>query len=496
MTTSEISDLSLVEMVRLLRSRHLSATEALRAHLDRIDEVNPLVNAICTVDVDGATRAAAAADALAASGAPLPPLHGVPMTHKDTHDTAGLRTTLGSPLFAHRVPTADAPIIASLRAAGVVTTGKSNTPELAAGSHTFNPLFGTTTNPYHPSRSAGGSSGGVASAIAAGIQPAGDASDMGGSIRTPASFCNLVGLRPSAGVVPLGGADPWAWISRKGAMARTVANLRLMMSVIGGPHPASALSAPAPVAVPAGVHEGSLAGLRVGFTLDFGIGVPVEGGVLEVVEAQAELLASLGAEVTEACPDLRDADEVFQTTRAYDFATGYGDLYLHHHDELKPALQWNLRKGMEITADELRSAASARARLRRSTNAFFDSYDLLVAPSVQVAPFEASLEFPPEVSGVAMETYLDWMRAATLISATGLPAMSVPAGFDADGLPVGLQLVGPDGSDDLLLAVAAVYEEANPQHLRRPSLDAFTVGAAAGSAPGSGVLASASPVTP
>ena len=471
MTTTEICDLSLVEMTRLLRERRLSATEALRAHLDRIEQVNPVVNAICTLDVDAATRAATAADALAASGAALPALHGVPMTHKDTHDTAGLRTTSGSPLFADRVPQADAPIIALLKAAGVVTTGKSNTPELAAGSHTFNPLFGTTTNPYDPTRSAGGSSGGVASAIAAGIQPAGDASDMGGSIRTPASFCNLVGLRPSAGRVPLGGGDPWAWISRKGAMARTVADLRLMMSVIGGPHPASALHAAAPVGVPATLAAGSLAGLRVGFTLDFGVGVPVEPGVTAVVQAQAELLASLGAEVVLACPDLGDADEVFQTTRAYDFATAYGDLYREHRDELKPALQWNLRKGVELTADELRSAANARARLRRSTGAFFESHDLLVAPAVQVAPFDASLEYPAEVAGVPMETYLDWMRAATLISATGLPAMSVPAGFDADGLPVGLQLVGPEGSDEVLMAVAGVYEQANPQHLRRPRLD-------------------------
>lgn len=470
MTTSEICDLSLVEMARALRERRLSATEALQAHLERISEVNPVINAICTLDAEGAARAAAAADDLAAAGGPLPPLHGVPMTHKDTHDTAGLRTTLGSPLFADRVPESDAPIIASLRSAGVVTTGKSNTPELAAGSHTFNPLFGTTTNPYDPTRSAGGSSGGVAAAVAAGIQPAGDASDMGGSIRTPASFCNLVGLRPSAGRVPLGGADPWAWISRKGAIARTVADLRLMMSVLSGPHPASGLHAAPSTGVPSTLAAGSLAGLRVGFTPDFGLDVPVEPGVRKVVEAQAELLANLGAEVFDACPDLGDADEVFQTTRAFDFAAGYGDLYRQHRDELKPALQWNLRKGIELTTDELRSAARARTRLHRTTTAFFGGYDLLVAPAVQVAPFDASLEYPTEVAGVPMETYLDWMRAATLVSATGLPAMSVPAGFDAEGLPVGLQLVGPDGSDDLLMAVAEVIEQANPQHLRRPDL--------------------------
>ena len=310
----------------------------------------------------------------------------------------------------------------------------------------------------------------MAAAVAAGIQPAGDASDMGGSIRTPASFCNLVGLRPSAGRIPLGGADPWAWISRKGAIARTVEDLQLMMSVLSGPHPASGIHTAPPVVVPPTLTAGSLAGLRVGFTLDFGIDVPVDPNVREVVEAQAALLADLGAEVVEHCPDLRDADEVFQTTRAFDFAAGYEDVYLQHGKELKPALQWNLRKGMELTSDELRSATRARARLYRATSAFFEDHDLLVTPAVQVAPFDATLEYPLEVAGVPMTTYLDWMRAATLISATGLPAMSVPAGFDAEGLPVGLQLVGRDGSDEFLMAVAGVYERANPQHLRRPVL--------------------------
>jgi amidase len=470
MTTSDICQLSLVELTRHLRERRLSATEALQAHLARIEQVNPIINAICTIDAEGAARTAAAADARAASGGPLPPLHGVPMTHKDTHDTAGLRTTSGCPVFADRVPTSDAPVVARLKNAGVVTTGKSNVPELGAGSHTFNPLFGTTTNPYNPTRSAGGSSGGVAAAVAAGIQPAGDASDMGGSIRTPSSFCNLVGLRPSAGLVPLGSGDPWAWISRKGAIARSVGDLQLMMSVLTGPHPASGIHPAAPLAVPATLANGDLTGLRIGYTRDFGLGVPVEPGVLKVIDAQISLLSDLGAVVEHACPDLRDADEVFQTTRAFDFAAGYGHLYEHHRDELKPALQWNLRKGVELTSADLHSAVRARARLLGSTTAFFEKYDVLVAPAVQVAPFNAELEHPLEIAGHPMKTYLDWMRAATLISATGLPALSVPAGFDPDGLPVGLQLIGPDASDNFLMAVAAAYETANPQHQHRPTL--------------------------
>lgn len=470
MDSSELCRLTLTETAQLIRDRRLSAREAVESHLARIEEVNGVINAICTIDAEGALAAAAKADEHTASGAALPPLHGVPMTHKDTHDTAGLRTTMGSPVYADRVPSLDAPIIARLAAAGVITTGKSNVPELAAGSHTFNPLFGTTTNPYDPTRSAGGSSGGVAAAIAAGIQPAGDASDMGGSIRTPASFCNLVGLRPSAGRVPLGGGDPWAWISRKGALAHTVEDLRLMMSVLSGPHPASALRPAPQQPVPAGVAGGDLTGLRVAYTTDFGVGLPVEQAVLAVLDQQVRHLEALGATVEVACPDLSDADEVFLTTRALDFSVTFEQLYLEHREDLKAALQWNIGQGFALTAAQLRSAIGARARLHHATTRFFEDHDLLLAPAVQVLPFEAALEHPVEIAGQRMETYLDWMRAATLISATGLPAMSVPAGFSPDGLPVGLQLIGPDGSDDVLMAIAEAYEQVNPQHRQRPAL--------------------------
>lgn len=462
---TEICDLALSELAGLLRERRLSAREALDAHLDRIEQVNPVVNAICTVDPERARTEAAAADRRAAAGDTLPVLHGVPMTHKDTHDTAGMRTTLGSPIHADRVPGQDAEVVARLRAAGVVTTGKSNVPELAAGSHTFNPLFGTTVNPYDPTRSAGGSSGGVAAAIAAGIQPAGDASDMGGSIRTPSSFCNLVGLRPSLGRVPLGAGDPWAWISRKGPMARRAADVGLLLAVLEG------RDAPAPPTPQLDrVAGGDLGGLRIAYTRDFGLAVPVERPVLTVLDEQVGHLSALGAALEPGEPDLRDADEVFSTTRAFDFATTYGDLYLERGDELKDALRWNLAKGLDLTSADLRSAAGARSRLHAAMTTFFETYDLLAAPAVQVQPFDASLEHPHVIEGHEMVTYLDWMRAATLISATGLPAISVPAGFDADGLPVGLQLVGRPGSDELLVAVAEAFERANPQHERRPAL--------------------------
>jgi amidase len=419
MTDAEVRDLTLTDMARLIRERRLSAREALEAHLERIEQVDGLINAICTLDPEGAREAALRADERAAAGEPLPPLHGVPMTHKDSHDTAGMRTTLGSPIFAERVPAADTAIVARLKAAGVITTGKSNVPELAAGSHTYNPVFGTTTNPYDPSRSTGGSSGGVAAAIAAGIQPAGDASDMGGSIRTPASFCNLVGLRPSAGRVELGsGSDPWAWISRKGPLARTVDDLRLMMDVISGVAPDAALRPAVRRPVPERILHGDLTGLRIAYSPRLGVDLPVEKPVLAVLDEQVRHLERLGASVELADPDLSDADEVFATTRAFDFSVTYQDLYLHRRDEMKPALQWNLAQGFALTAADMRSAVGARTRLRRATMRFFTTYDLLVAPAVQVQPFDATLEHPLEIEGRPMETYLDWMRAATLISAT------------------------------------------------------------------------------
>jgi amidase len=470
-TESEFCAMSLREMASAIRRRELSAREALEAHLWRIAAVNPTINAVVTLDEEGARRRAEEADELTASGAQLGPLHGVPMTHKDSHETAGLRTTLGSALFADNVPTRDALIVRRLKDAGVVTTGKTNVPELAAGSHTFNNLFGTTTNPYDPTKSAGGSSGGVAAAIAAGIQPAGDGSDMGGSIRTPSSFCNITGLRPSAGRLPAWPAsDPWAWISRKGPMAREVADLAYLMTAIAGPDERIPTSLAEPPSVFGRPLAHDLTGLRLAWTPDLGLKVPVEREVLDVLEAQLHHFESLGATVELACPDLSDADEVFGTTRALDFLVSYGDLYQNNPGMFKESLRWNLDKGLALTGPAIASSLIARGRLLRQTTTFFETYDVLLAPAVQVLPFDARLEYPRSAAGEEFSTYLDWMRAATVISATGLPAMSVPAGFSAGGLPVGLQLVGRDRGDMQLLDVAHAFEQANPVHRRRPDL--------------------------
>lgn len=476
--SQEFAELGVIELAAEIRAGRMSPSEALEAHLVRIDALNPEINAVITIDEDGARRRARNADAAVVAARRenrvLPPLHGVPMAHKDNAATAGIRTTLGSPLFADAVPTRSALHISRLHAAGVIATGKTNVPEFSAGSHTFNPLFGTTVNPYDTRLSAGGSSGGAAAAVAAGIQPGADGSDTGGSLRTPASFTNLVGYRPSLGRIPeVPTRNPWAWQSRKGFLARTVADVRALTDAVAGPDPQSPAWLPrddsyAPV-VPAPCPDTRpLAGLRIGWTSNFGIGVPVEAAVLATLREAPGVFAALGAEVDEACPDLRDADEVFQTTRAYDFALSLGDLVTAHREQVKGAVVWNVDTGLALTFADLRSAAEARARLFDSVREFFTVHDALIAPAVQVVPFDADWEFPHEVAGVPTPNYLDWMRASSLITATGLPSLSVPGGFTPAGLPVGLQIITADRADALLLRIAEAFETATGHGTRRP----------------------------
>lgn len=462
--------MSATALTAAIRRREVSAREALEAHFARIDEVNPAINAVVTQDREGAAALAAAADKLTVSGADLPPLHGLPMTHKDTNNTKGLRTTSGSVIFKDFVPTFDDLLISRLKVAGVVTTGKSNVPEFAAGSHTFNELFGTTVNPYDLSRSAGGSSGGVAASIAARIQPLGDGSDMGGSLRIPASFCNVVGFRPSLGVVPMTPSrNAWAWLGRAGLMARDVEDIALGMTAIAGPDPAGPHGYPVQGSFGAALQR-DLTGVRIGWSADFGLGVPVDREVLRVLESQLAVFADLGASVEEAAPDLREADEVFGTTRAFDFALNYGDLVIEHGEVIKPEVRWNVVKGWELTGQDLVDAALARTRLDTSVREFFGKYDVFASPATQVLPFDAAERYPTSVNGVEFETYLDWMRSACLISATGLPAVSVPAGFSDGGLPVGLQLSMASGKDVELLQVAYAFEQATGWAKRAPEL--------------------------
>ena len=474
-----IGELSAVELTAAIRGKKISAREALAVHLERIAEVNPVINAVVTLDAEGAHARAYQADQLTVSGKGLPPLHGLPMTHKDTNNTAGMRTTQGSLALRDFVPDADDLIVARLKTAGVVTTGKSNVPEFGAGSHTFNDLFGTTVNPYAPTLSAGGSSGGVAAVVASRIQSIGDGSDMGGSLRIPASFCNIVGFRPSTAVIPMPSAhNAYAWLGRTGPMARSIEDIALFMAVTSGrdprvPHPEGL----DPQVFRSGL-ETDMRGVRIGWSRDFGIGVPVEQEILDHLEQQLAVFEDLGAIVEEATPDFTEADLVFGNTRALDFAAGLGQILDRNGDVIKPEVHWNVAKGFSLTARDLIETAAARTRLERSVQDFFGRYDLFASPCAQVLPFDATLRYPLDVSGVASETYLDWMRSACRLSATGLPVLSVPAGFSSEGLPIGLQLASNHYTDMQLLRWGRAFEQQTRYAAVAPVIE---TGASAGS---------------
>ncbi|MGH3654784.1 amidase [Glutamicibacter sp.] len=457
---NEIQQLSATELTAKIRNRELSAREALESHIQAIDEVNAQINAVVITDFERARILAAKADEATAGNEPTGVLHGLPMTHKDTFNTAGLLSTQGSLALKDNVPEQDDLQIARLAAAGAIRTGKTNVPEFGAGSHTFNELFGTTTNPYAVDRSAGGSSGGVAAAVAARIQPLGDGSDMGGSLRIPASFCNVIGFRPSYGVIPLEAeSNAYSWLARSGPIARTVEDIALFMRASAGDD-----WLPTPNKLSArdfGTPEPELRGVRIGYSFDFGIGVPIEREVVEVLHRQLSVFEAAGAIVEEACIDFTDADEVFGNTRAFDFATNLGGLVRSHGSLIKPEVLWNVKKGTDLDGEAMISTMAARTRLERAVQRYFSRYDLFLSPATQVLPFNAAQRWPEQIAGTRAETYLDWMRSACLLSATSLPVIAMPGGFTESGLPVGWQLAANHYKDAQLLNWAAGYEEQN-----------------------------------
>ena len=459
------------ELAAMLRDGEVSARELLDAHLDRIERLNPGVNAIVTLDAEGARTAADAADAALAAGQDVGPLHGLPVAHKDTHATGGMRTTWGSPLHADTVPLRDELVVARLKAAGAIRVGKTNVPEFAAGSHTFNPLFGVTHNPYRHGLSAGGSSGGAAAALAAGFVPLADGSDMGGSLRNPAAFCNVVGLRPTPGRVPSWPASmAWSQLSVQGPMGRTVADVALQLSVLAGPDPRVPIALsddPTGFAAPL---PSSAAGLRVAWAPDLGGRVTVDPVITSVLAESVGVFESLGASVEEACPNLSGADEVFGTLRAWLFEATYGEISRRSPEKVKESIRWNAEMGAKLSGPDLARAEQLHTKLYERVVAFFERYDVLVAPTTQVLPFPVELEYPTEIAGVHQDNYLEWMRSCTVISATGCPALSVPGGFTHDGLPVGLQLIGAPRADRKVLEVGHAFEQATAFGARRPPL--------------------------
>lgn len=451
----------------MLERREVSARELLDAHLERIDAINPSVNAIVAMDRDVAQITAASIDDRRANGDSVGPLAGLVTAHKDLTDTADHVTTYGSPVFAGYRPEADSLLVRRVKAAGAIAVGKTNTPEFGIGSHTFNPVYGTTRNPWDLSRTAGGSSGGAAAALATGMVAIADGGDMGGSLRNPAAWNNVVGFRASAGLVPtIRPGVARATFGVDGAMGRSVEDLMLLLSVIGAPDARDPLNRGVqPPASPGAVNRP----IRVAYSPTLG-GLPVEASVADVIADYVTRLEALDWSVEHAEPDLDGADECFEAIRSYVHANGLANRVGPRIGETKAAVQEEFERGHAMSAMEVARAHSTLGVLWRRTVEFFTGFDLLVAPVTQLSPFSADIEYPTSVDGVPGERYLDWMRSCCRITALGVPAMSLPAGFDSDGLPVGVQLIGAPNGDLDLLAMAAVLEQQVAIPARRPAI--------------------------
>ena len=456
-------------MARLIRAKDVSACEVVAAHLQQIERLNPTYNAIVTLVPEQAMDRAKAADAALARGDAVGPLHGLPIAHKDLQLTKGIRTTFGSPIFERFIPDEDSLLVERLRAAGAIAIGKTNTPEFGAGSQTFNPVFGATLNPFDTTKTCGGSSGGAAVALATCMLPIADGSDMGGSLRNPASFCGVVGMRPSPGRIPtwpsvLG----WSTLSVEGPMARSVADAALLLSAMAGPDPRSPIALSDPGSRFAAPLERDVSDVRIAWCTDPD-GLPVDQRVRAVFDAQRTVFESIGCRVAHAEPDFRDADGIFKTLRAYAFVTGVGAVIGDQRGLVKDTILWELERGERLTAEELGRAETRRTALYHRMRIFMEQYEFFVLPTVQVPPFDVTQPFVTEIDGVRMESYIDWMKSCYYISITGHPAISVPAGFTADGLPIGIQIVGRHRDDRGVLQMARAYEEARgPLHRIAP----------------------------
>ncbi|WP_247887221.1 amidase family protein [Azospirillum sp. SYSU D00513] len=444
------------QAVALLERREVSPLELIDAAERRAAATDGALNALPTRCFERARERAAA---LPKELRPGPgQLHGLPVAIKDLADVAGVRTTRGSTVFADRVPERSDIVVEILESRGALVVAKSNTPEFGAGAQTFNEVFGTTRNPWNTALTPGGSSGGSASALASGQVWLAHGTDLGGSLRIPASFCGVVGLRPSLGRVAHGpSALPFADLDVHGPMGRTVGDVALMLDAMSGQHPADPWSREAPARPFVTAVDEPVAPRRVAWSPDMGM-VPVDPAVRAACAAAVARFTEAGAAVEEACIDFRDAEPVFQTLRAAGYAMEMAPLLAERRDALKPEVVWNIEKGLALSAGEIGRAARARGDLLRRTAAFFETHDLLVTPTVLVPPFDCRVRYIAEAQGVKFETYISWLALTFAVTLTGCPALSLPCGFTPDGLPVGLQLVGPPGGEHRLLSAAALLE--------------------------------------
>ncbi len=464
----DLTRASATDILDALSSRQLSAAELMRATLDRIAQVNGEVNAIVALrDEDALMAEARAADAVSPRGA----LHGLPIAVKDLVNVAGITSTQGSPLFKDHVPQTDDLLAARLRAAGAILIGKTNTPEFGLGSHTFNPVYGATHNPYDPTKTCGGSSGGAAVALATGMLALADGSDMMGSLRNPAAWNNVYGFRPSWGRVPSEpvGDSYLHQLSTLGPMARSPEDIGLLLDVISGPDPRMPLSTEVERVSP--VQAADLTGMRIGWLGDWGGAFPCEEGILALCRDALHVFEERGARVEALAPPF-DADLIWDswiTLRSWSVAAGLEPL-AKKKSSLKDTAQWELERGLALSAMDVHRASVNRSDWHKRAVELFEDYDALVLPAAQVWPFELETPYPTEIKGQGMDTYHRWMQVVTPVSLLGLPCLGAPVGFGAQGLPMGMQLFGPRGADARILSIGAAYHSATLWPQKRPAM--------------------------
>jgi amidase len=464
-----------VELVRLYRARRVSPLEVMQALLARIDAVNPSVNAIVTLARDAALwNARRATAALKRGTASLPPLFGVPVAIKDVTPTAGIRTTQGSKLFEDHVPEEDALVVQRLRGAGAIVLGKTNTPEFAFGPNTVNAVFGATRNPWDLTRTAGGSSGGSAAALATGMCPLAEGTDLGGSLRGPAAFCGVVGFRTTPGLIPRHPSVlAWDSYSVEGPMARTVGDAALMLSVMAGPDDRAPLSYDVdPRQFTAAVRAPSVKGWRVAWTIDLGGLVLVDDEVRAIVEQAVSVFRALGARVEAACPNMRDVPEIVRLTRGLLMVARHADRLAEHRAVLQAGLVENTEAGLALSPREIAEGELLRSRQWQRVREFLEPRDVWLTPTMAVPAFPIEHPHILEVNGRPVGKAMQRSHLTYAFSVLGLPAISIPCGFTRAGLPVGLQIVGKRRGEVAVLRAAAAFEAARPWSDRVPSITA------------------------
>ncbi len=484
---TEPCDLSAVEARRLIGLRKLSPVELLESCLGRIAAVNHAVNAVVALDEDRARAAAKEAEAAVMSGQKLGPLHGLPIGIKDLEETKGLRTTWGSPIFKDHIPTRDEAMVTNIRAAGAIVTAKTNTPEFGAGANTRNIVYGATGNAFDPTRSAAGSSGGSAVALACGMFPICSGSDTGGSLRNPAAFNGIVGYRPSPGLVPAERrGHGWSALPVLGPMARTATDAALLLSAMADDDALDPLAYTLPgrrvrggdrdLYPPMGVDLGSL---RVAATPDFGF-APTEQHIRRVFASRVAALSPLFGRVEEAAPDCRGTDEAFEILRAASFIASHAEKVRTRPQDVGPNVIANVEEGLRYSLADYARAASEQTRIYRIWQQFFQNHDVIISPAITISPRPWTELYPAEIDGQPTRTYFHWLSLAYAVTLVGHPAISLPLGVDEAGMPFGLQIVGPRGGDAKVMAVAAAIESAvaGDASLMRPVPDIAALKAA------------------